>query len=58
MGHTFTTVRLHVVFSTKGRTPLLLADVQPRVWDYIGGIGRNYNFPIHAVGGIDNTCTS
>ena len=54
MGHTFTTVRVHVVFSTLGRRPLLLAEVQPRVWDYIGGIGKNHGIPIHQVGGTDN----
>lgn len=48
------TVRVHVVFSTQGRRPLLLAEVQARVWDYIGGIGKNHGVPIHEVGGIEN----
>lgn len=52
MGHTFTTIRVHVVFSTHGRRPLLLPEVQTRVWDYIGGIGKNHGIPIHEVGGI------
>ena len=54
MGHTFTTVRVHVVFSTLGRRPLLLPDLQLRVWEYIGGIGKNHGIPIHQVGGTDN----
>ena len=54
MAHTFTTVRLHVVFSTEGRKRLLPPELQPRVWDYIGGIGRNHRLPIHEVGGTSN----
>ena len=54
MGHTYTTVRVHVVFSTAGRRPLIASDLQPRVWEYIGGIGRNHGIPIHQVGGVDN----
>lgn len=54
MGHTYTTIRVHVVFSTAGRRPLLEPAMQPRVWDYIGGIGRNHGIPIHQIGGIDN----
>ena len=54
MGHTYTTIRVHVVFSTAGRRPLLEPAMQPRVWDYIGGSGRNHGIPIHQIGGIDN----
>ncbi len=54
MGQTFTTIRVHVVFSTKERRPFIVDDLQPRLWDYIGGIGRNHRIPIHAVGGADN----
>ena len=54
MGHTYTSVRVHVVFSTSGRRALLPAELQARVWDYIGGIGKRHDIPIHQVGGIDN----
>lgn len=54
MAYTYATIRLHVVFSTSGRRPLILPDVQPRLWDYLGGIGRNHKIPIHAIGGIEN----
>jgi REP element-mobilizing transposase RayT len=54
MGHTYTTIRLHVVFSTLGRRPLITPDAQPRLWDYIGGLGKNHDIPIHEVGGIEN----
>ena len=35
----------HLIFSTKGRRPLIKVDYQPRLYDYIGGI-------IHGTGGI------
>ncbi len=54
MGQTFTTIRIHVVFSTKERRALISEDLQPRLWDYLGGIGRNHQIPVHAVGGTDN----
>ena len=54
MGQTYTTIRIHAAFSTKERSPMLPADLQPRLWDYIGGIGRNHKIPIHAAGGTDN----
>lgn len=54
MAHTYTTIRLHLVFSTLGRKPLIPPDLQPRLWDYIGGIGKNHHIPVHAVGGVEN----
>jgi putative transposase len=54
MGHTYTTIRIHVVFSTLGRRPLILPEVQPRLCDYIGGIGKNHDIPIHEIGGIED----
>lgn len=54
MGHTYTTIRIHVVFSTNGRRPLITPDAQPRLWDYLGGLAKNHDIPIYAVGGIDN----
>lgn len=40
MPHSYVQCRLHCIFSTKGRRNLIPADVQPRVWAYIGGIAR------------------
>jgi len=54
VAHTYTTIRIHVVFSTQGRRPLLLPEIQPRVWDYLGGIGNHHSIPINAVGGFEN----
>lgn len=54
MGHTYTTIRLHVVFSTQGRKALITPEAQTRLWEYIGGLGKNHDIPIHEIGGIEN----
>ena len=40
MGHTYTNLLEHIVFSTKGRRPLLDAELKPRLFAYMGGIFR------------------
>ena len=46
MGQTFTSLLTHVIFSTKGRLPLLDQDIRPRLFAYMGGI-------IRELGGVD-----
>jgi putative transposase len=38
MGHTYTNLLLHLVFSTKERAPLIDAEMKPRLLAYLGGI--------------------
>ena len=40
MGHTYTNLLTHIIFSTKDRAPLLDADLKPRLFAYMGGIIR------------------
>ncbi len=40
MGHTYTDLLAHVVFSTKDRTPSLDAELKVRLFPYMGGIIR------------------
>jgi REP element-mobilizing transposase RayT len=40
MGHTYTDILAHVIFSTKDRTSLLDAELKPRLFPYMGGILR------------------
>lgn len=51
MAHSYTKCLFHCVFSTKGRRQLIPADVQPRLWAYMGGIARTNGFAALAVGG-------
>jgi len=45
---------VHCVFSTKGRAQLVSAEVQPRLWAYLGGIARSNGFVARAVGGVQD----
>jgi REP element-mobilizing transposase RayT len=52
MPQSFASLHCHVVFSTKHRQPLISSDLQPRLYDYIGGILRNHSCALIAAGGI------
>jgi hypothetical protein len=38
VSHTFAKLLYHVTFSTKGRTPVIDAELKPRLHAYLGGI--------------------
>src|SRR5438874_12362909 len=40
MGHTYTELLTHIIFSTKDRMPLLDTEIRPRLFAYMGGIIR------------------
>jgi len=40
MAHTYTDLLYHVVFSTKGRIPVVAEEIRSRLYAYIGGIVR------------------
>jgi len=54
MSHTYVSSFFHVVFSTKERRPQISDELQPRLWEYIGGIARQNNFTAIAVGGTSD----
>ncbi len=54
MSHSYSQNHLHVVFSTKERQKLITLQMQPKLWSYMGGIGRNHGFLVLANGGIAN----
>ena len=54
MPHSYVECRLHCIFSTEGRRNLIPADVQPRLWAYIGGIVRQDGMTTITVGGTAN----
>jgi REP element-mobilizing transposase RayT len=43
MGHTYTNLLTHLIFSTKDRAPSLTPDLKPRLFAYMGGIIRELN---------------
>jgi len=51
MAHTYTSLLIHVIFSTSGRTPLLTDAIRLDVHAYLGGILRELDAIPIAIGG-------
>jgi putative transposase len=54
MSHSYSQNHLHIVFSTKDRRKLIEPSMQPKLWSYMAGIGRNHGFLVLANGGMEN----
>jgi putative transposase len=52
MPHTYTSLLVHLVFSTKHRMPLLTPPVRERLFPYMGGIIRKLNGKALIIGGM------
>ncbi len=52
MPQSFACMNAHIVFSTKNRDPLIMPDMAPRRYDYIGGICRETDNSLVAAGGM------
>ena len=52
MGHTYTNVLLHTVFSTKDREPLITDAIGDRLYAYMGGIAREEFGTLLTIGGM------
>ena len=51
---TFTQILYHIVFSTKNRTPSLLATGHERLYRYIWGILTNRKCHLHRIGAVED----
>ncbi|MFY9843623.1 MAG: IS200/IS605 family transposase [Terriglobales bacterium] len=56
MSHTYTSNRMHVIFSTKERQKRLREEIQPKLWAYMAGIAHNHKFEAIKVGGAEDHC--
>ncbi len=54
MPGTYSQLLLHVVFSTKGRTPWITQEVAGRLYPYIGGIVRAEKGVLYDIGGVED----
>jgi putative transposase len=54
MAGTYSQLLLHIVFSTKGRTPWIAPDVAERLYPFMGGIVRAEKGVLYAIGGVDD----
>jgi hypothetical protein len=41
MSHSYSSNRVHVIFSTKGRAKIISDEIQPKLWAYMGALRRN-----------------
>lgn len=54
MSHSYSSNRVHVIFSTKDRHKRISEKLQPKLWAYIAGIARNHGFETIKVGGAQD----
>ena len=54
MGHSFTNLLYHVVFSTKNRARVISNDLRPRLLAYLGGIVREQKGTLLQAGGTED----
>ncbi len=54
MAHTFTNLKIHIIFSTKDRLPFITADLKTPLFAYLGGIIRDLNGKAIIVGGTSD----
>ena len=54
MPGTYSQLLLHVVFSTKNRTPWITPDIAERLYPYIGGIIRAEKGTLYDIGGVED----
>jgi len=52
MSQSFASLNYHLIFSTKNRAPTISAELQPRLFEYIGGILREQKGVLLAAGGV------
>ena len=54
MPGTYSQLLLHIVFSTKGRTPGITVQIAERLYAYIGGIVRAEKGVLYDIGGVED----
>jgi putative transposase len=52
MSHSYSSNRVHVIFSTKERKKCISDDFQPKLWAYMAGIAHNQAFESMMIGGV------
>ena len=51
MPQSFGSLYFHLIYSTKNREPIITEDLEPRLYEYLGGILRNQEGKLVAAGG-------
>jgi len=51
MSRTFTNLLAHLTFSTKEREPLIVSDIKPELYSYLGGLTRELKGKAYGING-------
>lgn len=54
MSHTYSSNRIHVIFSTKERRKDLSLEIHAKLWAYLRGIAKNQGFELIVAGGAED----
>ena len=54
MSHSYSSNRVHLVFSTKNRVKCIPVTLQTKLWSYMAGIARNHGFEAIKIGGVED----
>ena len=54
MSHSYSSNRIHLIFSTKNREKRISRELQSKLWPYMAGIARNHGFEAIKVGGVED----
>lgn len=54
MAHSYVSLKVHYIFSTKNRQKIITPELEQRLWPYMGGIARENKMIALAVGGIED----
>jgi len=54
MSRTFLHLFTHIVFSTKNRARLIVPDLKPELYAYLGGLTRELKGKAHAINGMED----
>ncbi|HXT62201.1 MAG TPA: IS200/IS605 family transposase [Pyrinomonadaceae bacterium] len=54
MSRTFTSLLTHIVFSTKNREPMIVADLKPQLYAYLGGLTRELKGKSYGINGTSD----
>ena len=52
MSHSYSSNRIHLIFSTKDQKPRIPDNLQPKLWAYMAGIAKNQGFDAISIGGV------
>jgi REP element-mobilizing transposase RayT len=47
-------ILIHIIFSTKKRTPFIKSDVEKDLYSYIVGIAKEYGSHVYEIGGVED----